>query len=354
MDSLLFSPLTLRDVTFRNRIGVSPMCQYSAEEGYPNDWHYVHLASRAVGGAGLVMAEATAVEPRGRISPHDLGFWSDDQIEAYRKISRLVGEAGAVPGIQIGHAGRKASTRRPWEGRGPITPEQGGWSVVGPSPIPFGEGYPVPDELDAVEIEEIAIAFGETARRAREAGFRLLEIHAAHGYLLSSFLSPLANRRTDEYGGSLENRARFLEQVVAAIRREWPAGLPLFVRISATDWVEDGWSVDDSVELSRRLKERGVDLIDCSGGGNASAKIPAGPGYQTAAAARIRNEAGIKTGAVGMITSPQQAEHIVRTGQADLVLLARELLRDPYWPLRAAHELGAEGPWPKQYERAKP
>lgn len=331
------------------------MCQYSAEDGFPNDWHFIHLASRAVGGAGLVIAEATAVEARGRISPQDLGIWKDEQIGAHRKLARLIAEAGAVAGIQLAHAGRKASTYRPWEGRGPVPPGQGGWSpIVGPSPLPFAEGYQEPRELGHDGIEEVVHSFAQGARRAREAGYRLAEIHGAHGYLISSFLSPLANRRQDEYGGPLENRARLLERVVAAVRGEWPQELPLFVRISTTDWAEGGWTVEDSVALAARLADSGVDLIDCSSGGNRVVPVPAGAGYQTAAAAEIRRRTGMKTGAVGLIRSAHQADHIIRTGQADLVLLAREMLRNPYWALNAATELGVDVAWPPQYERAKP
>ncbi|MEX2540543.1 MAG: NADH:flavin oxidoreductase/NADH oxidase [Trueperaceae bacterium] len=350
----LFSPLRLREVTSRNRIAVSPMCQYSAEDGYPNDWHYVHLASRAVGGAGVVITEAAAVEARGRISPQDLGIWSDDHIASYRKIVDLVEGAGAVAGVQLAHAGRKASTRRPWEGRHALDEAGGGWSpIVAPSSIAFGDGYQVPEQLDAEGIATVTDAFAQAARRAREAGFRLIEIHGAHGYLISSFLSPLANKRADEYGGSFENRVRLLEDVVTAVRSEWPKTLPLFVRISTTDWSEGGWTVEDSVALAGRLTALGVDLIDCSSGGNVVAAVPIGPGYQTSAAAEIRRRTGIMTGAVGMITEAQQADHVIRTGQADLVLLARALLRNPYWPLLAARELGVDVPWPAQYERAK-
>jgi 2,4-dienoyl-CoA reductase-like NADH-dependent reductase (Old Yellow Enzyme family) len=350
----LFTPLRLRDVVMPNRIAVSPMCQYSASDGHPNDWHYVHLASRAIGGAGLVIAEATAVEPRGRITPYDLGIWSDEHVHAFRRLVELVAAAGAVPGIQLAHAGRKASTARPWEGRRSLTEGEGGWSpIVGPSPLPFSDANPSPEPLDAEGIANVTRAFAEAARRSRDAGFRLIEIHAAHGYLLSSFLSPLANRREDEYGGSFENRVRLLEEVVASVRGQWPAELPLLVRISTTDWVEGGWTVKDSVQLAARLKQLGVDLLDCSSGGNVMAPVPAGPGYQTAAAAELRRRAGIMTGAVGMISSPHQADHVIRSGQADLVLLARAILRDPYWPLHAASELGVEVPWPVQYERAK-
>lgn len=352
----LFSPLPLRSVTLRNRIAVSPMCQYSATEGRANDWHLVHLGARAAGGAALVIAEATAVEARGRISPADLGLWDDGQIEPLARIVRFVDGEGAVAGIQLAHAGRKASTRAPWmtPGGGPLAPGEGAWATVAPSAVPFADLYPAPVALDAAGIAGVVAAFAAAARRARTAGFRVVEVHAAHGYLLHQFLSPLSNRRTDAYGGSFEHRTRLVREVVSAVRGAWPEELPVLVRISATDWVEGGWSADESVELSRALKGLGADLIDVSSGGLvATAKVPVGPGYQTAFAERIRREAGIATGAVGMITSPEQADHIVRSGQADLVLLARELLRDPHFPLRAAKALGQEGPWPKQYARAR-
>lgn len=357
MEAHLFAPLQIRDVTFRNRIAVSPMCQYSCENGLATDWHLVHLGSRAVGGAALVIAEATAVEPQGRISPHDLGIWSDEHVEPLRRVARFIREQGAVPGIQLNHAGRKASTFRPWEGEGPVPPEQGGWAVVGPSAVPFAPGYPVPEPLDEGGIRRIVEAFAAAARRALAAGFQVVEVHAAHGYLLHQFLSPLSNRRADAYGGSLDNRTRFVREVVGAVREAWPAGLPLFVRISATDWVEGGWTLEDSVLLARTLRELGADLIDCSSGGVVpGASIPIGPGYQVPLAERVRREAGVRTGAVGLITEPAQADAVVREGKADLVLLGRQLLRDPYWPLRAAHELGhsAEAPWPVQYLRARP
>lgn len=354
--ALLFEPYRLREVTLRNRIVVSPMCQYSSQDGFANDWHLVHLVSRAVGGAGLVFTEAAAVEPRGCISPQDLGIYQDEHVERLTRITALLQEHGAVPGIQLAHAGRKASTARPWEGGGPVEENQGGWRpVVGPSAIPFTDGHPVPHALTHEEIGGVVEAFATAAQRSLAAGFQVVEIHAAHGYLLHEFLSPLSNHREDEYGGSFENRTRLVREVATAIRREWPERLPLFVRISVTDWVEGGWNVEESVELAKRLKEEGVDLIDCSSGAlvPTTAPIPAGPGYQTAFAERIRREAEIPTGAVGIITEPAQAEHILRSGQADLVLLARELLRDPYWPLRAASALHHDFPWPKQYERAK-
>ncbi len=350
----LLSPLAIRGLTLRNRIAMSPMCQYSAVEGRATDWHLVHLGSRAVGGAALVMAEATAVEARGRISPDDLGLWEDGQIEPLARVVRFVEAQGAVAGVQLAHAGRKGSPRAPWEGGGAIPPGQGGWEVVGPSPVPFAPGSPVPAALDAGGLRAVVESFGLAARRARAAGFRVIEVHAAHGYLLHEFLSPLSNRRTDAYGGSLENRSRLLREVIGAIRRVWPEELPVFVRLSATDWVAEGWDLDQSVELCRGLSGLGVDLVDVSSGGTSpAAAVPAGPGYQCAFAERIRREAGIATGAVGLITSPEQADHVIRTGQADLVLLARQMLRDPYFPLHAARVLGHEGPWPKQYERAR-
>jgi 2,4-dienoyl-CoA reductase-like NADH-dependent reductase (Old Yellow Enzyme family) len=349
----LFTPLTLRDVTFRNRIAVSPMCEYSSEEGFANDWHLVHLGSRAVGGAGAVFTEAAAVETRGRISPHDLGIYNDAHIGPLERITRFIEGQGAVAGIQIAHAGRKASTARPWEGGKPLSEADGGWPVVGPSPLPFAEGYPIPHALSEAEIGDIVRAFGKATVRAQKAGFRVVEIHAAHGYLLQEFLSPLVNRRDDRYGGSLLNRARIVREVVEEVRRHWPERYPLFLRLSATDWAEGGWTVEQSVELARQVKPLGVDLIDVSSGGAVpGVAIPLGPGYQTGFAERIRREADILTGAVGLITAPAQAEHILRTGQADMVLLAREMLRDPYWPRRAARELGAEITPPAQYGRA--
>jgi 2,4-dienoyl-CoA reductase-like NADH-dependent reductase (Old Yellow Enzyme family) len=332
------------------------MCQYSSIDGFANEWHMVHLGSRAVGGAGLVFTEAAAVEARGRISPQDLGMYEDAHIESLRRITSLIAQHGAVAGIQLAHAGRKASTAAPWEGGKPVSEERGGWQpIVGPSPLAFDAGYQTPKELDTAEIQAIITAFGDAAERSRAAGFQVIEIHAAHGYLLNAFLSPLSNHRIDAYGGSLSNRSRLLREVVEEVRRHWPESYPLIVRISATDWVEDGWEIEQSIELARQLKPLGVDMIDCSSGGNApKAAIPVGPGYQTVFAERIRKEADVLTGAVGMITAPQQADHIIRTGQADLVLLARELLRDPYWPLYAARELRQEVPAPVQYARAWP
>jgi 2,4-dienoyl-CoA reductase-like NADH-dependent reductase (Old Yellow Enzyme family) len=349
----LFAPLGLRSVTLRNRIAVSPMCQYSAEDGRANDWHLVHLGSRAVGGAGLVVFEASAVEPRGRISPADLGLWDDAQVEPLARVVRFVEAHGAVAALQLAHAGRKASVRAPWEGGAPLAPAAGGWLPVAPSALPFADGHPVPAALDRDGIRGIVAAFAAAARRAAAAGFRALEVHCAHGYLLHQFLSPLSNLRDDLYGGSFEGRTRLAREVVHAVRDAWPERLPLLLRISATDWMPGGWDVDQSVELARAL-EPALDLVDVSSGGLAwNAKVPAGPGYQTAFAERIRREAGVPTGAVGMIVAPEQADHVVRSGQADLVLLARELLRDPYFPLRAARALGQEGPWPRQDLRAR-
>ena len=354
--SNLFAPLTMREITLRNRIAVSPMCEYSSEDGFANDWHLVHLGSRAVGGAGLVIAEATAVEDRGRITPGDLGIWKDDHIANLKRIAAFVKRHGAVPGIQLAHAGRKASCHVPWEKNGAAIPRQeGGWQTVAPSPVPFRESDPVPRQLDKEELRTIAAAFAAAARRALAAGFEVVEIHGAHGYLLHEFLSPLSNRRTDEYGGSFENRIRLMLEVAEAVRAAWPARLPMFVRISATDWKEGGWTIDDSVELAVCLRARGVDLIDCSSGGSAvDAKIPLGPGYQVPFAERIRREAGVLTGAVGMITDARQADQIIRSGRADMVLLAREFLRDPYFPLHAAQALGADAEPPVQYLRAFP
>lgn len=352
----LFDSLVVRDLKFTNRVFVSPMCQYSSTDGHANDWHFVHLGSRAVGGAGLVLTEATAVLAEGRISPHDLGIWSDDHIEPLARIVRFIHEQGSVAGMQLAHAGRKASTYRPWEGQGTVPETEGGWSnIVAPSAVAFANHYPLPHAATTQEIQAIVGAFGEAARRACEAGFRVVEIHAAHGYLIHEFLSPLTNQRTDAYGGSFENRTRLLREIVAAVRRSWPERAPVFVRISATEWVDGGWDIQQSIELARQVKELGVDLIDCSSGGNvAQAKIPVGPGYQTPFAERIRRESGVMTGALGMITSAVQAEHVLATGQADAVIIAREMLRDPYWPLRAARELGQAISWPVQYLRAGP
>ena len=351
---MLFEPLPIREVTLRNRVIVSPMCEYSSEDGFANDWHVVHLGSRAVGGAALVFTEAAAVTPEGRISPQDLGIWKDEHVAELARIVRFIDGQGAVAGMQLAHAGRKASTQRPWEGDRVLSPQEGGFRpIYAPSPIPFRPEDPVPEELDTKGIARIVQAFGDAAARALRAGFRVIELHAAHGYLLHEFLSPLANRRRDAYGGSFENRIRMLLETTGAVRARWPERLPLFVRISATDWAEGGWDLEQSVELSRRLAREGVDLIDCSSGGLLpGVKVPVGPGYQTPFAERIRRDAGIKTGAVGMIRSADQAEHIVRTGQADAVFIARQLLRDPYWPLKAAKHLGVQVRWPPQYERA--
>ena len=352
----LFDPLTIREIKFANRVFVSPMCQYSSRDGYANDWHFVHLGTRAVGGSGLVLTEATAVLPEGRISPQDLGIWSDGQVEMLTRIVSFIHEQGSIAGMQLAHAGRKASTRRPWEASGKIPEGEGGWKkVVAPSALAFTDNYPMPEALTSDGIQKVVAAFAAAARRACQAGFRVLEIHAAHGYLIHEFLSPLSNKRADDYGGSFENRIRLCREIIAAVRSAWPKELPLFVRISSTDWIDGGWNIDESVKLAAQLKPMGVDLIDCSSGGNVPhAKIPVGPGYQTAFAERIRREAEIMTGAVGLITSPVQAEHVIRTGQADAVIMAREFLRDPYWPLRAARELDQPIAWPVQYLRAAP
>lgn len=353
--SKLFSPLRLRELEIRNRIFVSPMCQYSAVDGFANRWHLVHLGSRAVGGAGLVMVEATAVSPKGRISPNDLGLWSDAHVEPLREIARFIRAQGAVATIQLAHAGRKGSVSAPWLGGKTVAPADGGWQPEAPSAVPFGAQSALPHALTADEIEQLVADFIAATRRAEAAGFEAVEIHMAHGYLLHEFLSPLSNRRTDSYGGNLENRTRLPRRIAREVRKVWPSTLPVFVRISATDWVEGGWTLEESVQLARWLKEDGIDLIDCSSAGLVpDARIPLGPGYQTPFAAAIREHVGIVTGAVGLITSAIQAEHIIATGQADVVLLARELLRDPYWPLHAARELGVDVDWPPQYERAKP
>jgi 2,4-dienoyl-CoA reductase-like NADH-dependent reductase (Old Yellow Enzyme family) len=351
----LFSPLTIRSVTFKNRIAVSPMCQYSAEGGVANDWHLVHLGSRAVGGAGLVLTEATAVEPRGRITPSDLGIWDDRQIEPLARVVAFLKRQGAVPGIQLAHAGRKASCRVPWEDGSTLSPDEGGWRPVAPSPVPFKLQDPAPAELDAAEIQTIVAAFAAAARRARLAGFEVVEIHSAHGYLLHEFLSPVTNRRGDQYGGSLAGRTRFPLEVADAVRVAWPADLPVFFRVSATDWVDGGWDLEQSVELAVRLRAAGIDLLDCSSGGLVpDAQVPAKPGYQVPFAARIRHDAGILTGAVGLITLPEQADQVIRSGQADVVLLAREFLRDPYFPINAARTLDQPDMAPVQYARAFP
>jgi len=350
----LFSPFTQRSVTFPNRIVCSPMCQYSSVDGHASDWHLVHLGSRAIGGAGLVITEANAVSPEGRISPGDLGIWSDDHIPALARITKFIREQGAVPGTQLAHAGRKASMPPGWDKPIAIPASEGGWdNVVAPSAERYSPDYPLPHALDRAGMDKIVADFAAAAKRAAAAGFLLVEIHAAHGYLTHEFLSPLSNKRTDEYGGSLTNRARFPLEIVRAVRSSFPADLPVWIRISATDWVEGGLTVDESVEFARLLKAESIDLIDCSSGGlDHRQQIPIGSGYQVAFAERIRREAGIPTGAVGMITEPAQADQIIRTGQADVVSLARELLREPYWPLHAAEVLQQPGVWPRQYERA--
>ena len=349
----LFHPLTLRGITLRNRIAVAPMCQYSSVDGFASDWHLVHLGSRAVGGAGLVMTEATAVEARGRISPQDLGIYRDEHIVMLKRIATFIKEQGAVPAIQLAHAGRKASTYRPWEGHGEV-PEGQRWQTIGPSAERFNTMYPLPKAMTQADIAEVVESFRVAAQRAIEAGFEVIEIHGAHGYLMHQFLSPLSNHRDDEYGGSLANRMRFLLAVVDAVRDAMPEHLPLWVRLSATDWTEGGLTGDDTVEIARVLRQHGVDLLDVSSGGNVEkAHIPLAPGYQVPFAEQVRHEATIPTGAVGLITEPHHANSIISEGKADLILLARELLRDPYWPLHAAHALRYDNPWPIQYERAK-
>ena len=349
----LFDPWPIRSLTLSNRIVVSPMCEYSSVEGFINDWHLVHLGSRAVGGAALVLTEATAVAANGRISPQDLGIWDDGHVAGLARCVRFIHTQKALAGIQLAHAGRKGSTARPWEGGGALTPNGGGWQPVGPTSEPFAVNYPTPRPLTTPELEGIVAAFARAARRALDAGFDVIELHAAHGYLIHEFFSPLVNTRTDAYGGSYDSRVRLCLDVVDAVRGVWPERLPLFVRISAIDWKEGGWDLEQAVELARRLRAHGVDLVDCSSGGAVhDQQITAGPGYQVPFAETIRREAGVATGAVGLITRPEQADAIIRNGQADVVLLARELLRDPYWPLHAADTLGQKVPWPPQYLRA--
>jgi 2,4-dienoyl-CoA reductase-like NADH-dependent reductase (Old Yellow Enzyme family) len=350
----LFTPLQQRSLTLPNRIVVSPMCQYSSVDGHASDWHLVHLGSRAIGGAGVVMTEAAAVSPEARITPGDLGIYSDDHIPMLSRITAFLKEHGSVPAIQLAHAGRKASMVPPWEKSHTATPSEGGWTnVVAPSAIRFHDEYPLPHALDRAGMDKIVADFTAATKRAVAAGFLLAEVHAAHGYLSHEFLSPLSNTRNDEYGGSVANRARFPLEIIRAVRATFPAHLPVWVRVSAVDWVEGGLSIEDSVEFARLVKAEGIDLLDVSSGGNdPRQQIPLGPGYQVAFADRIRRETGLSTGAVGMITSPSQADQIIRTGQADVVLLARELLREPYWPLRAADELHHPASWPVQYERA--
>lgn len=350
----LFEPVTIRSVELRNRLVVSPMCQYSSQDGFANDWHLVHLGSRAVGQAGLIFTEANAVTPEGRISPQDLGIWKDEHVEMLARIVRFVEAQGSVAGTQLAHAGRKASTAAPWLGSGPVEVQDGGWRpIYAPSAIPFDQGWITPEALDRAGIRRIVQAFADAAVRALNAGFKVIELHGAHGYLMHEFFSPLTNRRTDDYGGSFENRTRIARETVEAVRRVWPEKYPLFLRISATDWNEGGWSVEESIELAKQLKALGVDLVDCSSGGIAPRiKIPVGPGYQVQFAREVR-KAGIMTGAVGLITRASQAQEIVEKGEADLIFMAREFLRDPYFPLRAAKELGVQIHWPVQYQRAK-
>lgn len=350
----LFEPLKIKDITLRNRIGVSPMCQYSYRDGFSNDWQVVHLGARAVGGAGLIIAEATAVEPRGRITPWDVGIWSADHIAPLQRVTRVIKENGAVPGIQIAHAGRKACTDKPWLG-GKALPREHDlwWQSVGPSALAYSESYGTPHSLEIDEIKSIQGLFANAASRALQAGFEWLEIHAAHGYLINSFYSPLSNQRSDNYGGSFENRIRFLVETVRSVRKVWPERLPLTVRISGTEWVQDGWSIDDSVAMGRILQVEGVDLIDCSSGGNIpKAPVPLAPGYQVPVSEAVRAGAGIPTATVGLITDPLMADDIVRSGKADLILLGREMLRNPYWAIHAAKELGQPAPVPLQYHRA--
>ena len=352
--SKLFSPITIKNIQFKNRIVVSPMCQYSSVDGFATDWHLVHLGSRAVGGAGLIITEATGVSPEGRISSEDLGIWKDEHIEKLAQITAFISAQGCVPGVQLAHAGRKASTHVPWKGRAEVPQSEGGWQTVAPSAIPFSDTYPKPVALDQAGIEKIVSDFTAAAKRALQAGFKVIEIHAAHGYLVHQFLSPLSNHRTDEYGGSFENRIRLLLRIIEGVRTVWPGDLPLFTRISATDWAEGGWNADDAVQLAHILKEKGIDLIDVSSGGLAvNQQISVGPAYQLPFASRIKRETGILTGTVGMITSSTQAETILVNGDADMIIMAREILRNPYFPLEAARDLKEGIAWPVQYERAK-
>lgn len=350
----LFQPLKIRSVELKNRIVVSPMCQYSSVDGFANDWHLVHLGTRAAGGSALVFTEAAAVSPQGRITPHDLGIYKEEHIEFLKRITSFIRSQNAVPGIQLAHAGRKASHHRPWDGGLPLKDDEYAWTTEAPSAIAYRQGDPLPHELTEEEIKKIVEDFAKAAVRSKEAGFQIIELHGAHGYLIHEFLSPLSNHRRDEYGGSFENRIRFLLEITDAVRKVWSETLPLFVRISATDWVDGGWSVEESVALSKILKTKAVDLIDCSSGGNSPGqKIPAGPLYQTPFAEQIKKEAGIMTGAVGLITTSEEAESILQNEYADLVFMARQLLREPYFPLHAAKQLGVDIPWPPQYERAK-
>jgi 2,4-dienoyl-CoA reductase-like NADH-dependent reductase (Old Yellow Enzyme family) len=353
--SHLFSSLKIRNIELKNRIAVSPMCQYSSINGFPTDWHFVHLGSRAAGGSGLILTEATAVSPEGRISPDDAGIWNDEQLNAYKKITAFIKEQKSVPGIQLAHAGRKASTYSPWKGTGEVNVNNGGWQTLAPSAIPFTENFPNPKEMSEDDIELVIDQFNKAAIRSLEAGFEIIELHFAHGYLVHEFLSPISNNRKDNYGGTLENRCRFAIDVTTSVRKVIPSGTPLFVRISATDWVEGGWDIEQSVQLAKWLKDVGVDLIDCSSGGNVpNVKIPSAPGYQIPFAEKIKNEAGILSGGVGLITTAEQAEEIIKSGKADIVLLAREMLRDPYWALHAAKKLNVDlDDFPKQYLRGK-
>lgn len=352
--ALLFQPIKIKSIEFKNRIVVSPMCEYSSIDGFANDWHLVHLGSRAVGGAGLIITEATAVSSEGRITHADLGIWKDEHISALKKITQFIEAHGAVPGIQLAHAGRKASHSKPWEGGGALTTESELWQTFAPSAIAYKQGEPLPNEMSKEDINKVIADFKAATIRAIEAGFKVIEIHAAHGYLINEFLSPLSNQRADKYGGSFNNRIKFLLEIIEAVREAWSDDYPLFVRISANEWVEGGWSIEDSVALSKILKTKGVDLIDCSSGGNShEQKISAGPLYQVPFAERIKRECGILTGAVGIITTAEEAEQILVNQQADMILLARQFLSDPYFPLHAAKVLGAEVKWPVQYERAK-
>lgn len=349
----LFTPLKIKNIELKNRIIVSPMCQYSSVDGFANDWHLVHLGSRAVGGAALVFTEATAVSPEGRISPDDLGIWKDEHVEGLKRITDFITKQGSIPGIQLAHAGRKSSQSSPWKGNLQLTIGEGGWQTYAPSAVPFKKGDLVPKEMTINELKRIVQKFRDAAERAKAAGFKVIELHGAHGYLINEFLSPVSNKRIDEYGGTFENRIRFLRDIIDAVREVWPAENPLFLRISATDWKEGGWTADDSVKLAQTLKGK-IDLFDCSTGGNAAGvKIPLKPLYQVEFATRIKKETEMLSGAVGLITTPEEANGIIGNGQADVVLLARELLRDPYFPLRASTELALEAPWPLQYERAK-
>lgn len=352
--SKLFEPLTIRSIQFKNRIVVSPMCEYSSEDGFANDWHFVHLGSRAVGGAGLIITEATAVSPEGRITPDDLGIWKDEHVDFLKRITTFITAHGAVPGIQLAHAGRKASHSSPWKGNAPLKNDEGAWTTLAASAIGFKDTDPLPKAMSIADIEQLKKDFKNATLRSIQAGFKVIEIHAAHGYLLNEFLSPLSNNRTDDYGGSFENRIRLLLEIVDAVRSVLSETLPLFVRISASEWAEGGWSVEDSVQLAKVLKDKTVDLVDCSSGGNASnQKIAVKPLYQVPFAEQVKKEAGILTGAVGMITTAQEAEDILQKGEADMIIIAREFLRDPYFPLHAAKELGADIQWPVQYDRAK-